>query len=144
MPIQYVIDPNARTIRTKCVGQLSLSDVIGHFQTLALDPQCTGRLNVFLALSEVSSLPDGREIQAVVTELKKIRPKARFDACAILATGDALFGMMRVFEAHAEAFFRITHIFRSAAEAEAWFASQKLSEDRPRPAGKTAVEPEEV
>jgi hypothetical protein len=135
VPIQYVIDPNERTIRTKCVGQLSLSDVIGHFQTLAADPQFAGHLNVFLDLSEVSSLPDGREILAVVTELKRIRSKARFGACAILATGDALFGMMRVFEAHAEEFFRVTHTFRSATEAETWFALQKLSQDKPAAGG---------
>jgi hypothetical protein len=137
-----VIDPSERTIRTKCVGQLTLSDVIGHFQTLALDPQCVDHLNVFLDLSEVSSLPDSREVQAVVTELKKIRSKARFGACAILATGDALFGMMRVFEAHTEAVFRVTHTFRSATEAETWFALQKLSGDTP--AGRTGIKPEGV
>lgn len=129
MPIQYVIDPNERTIRTKCVGQLSLSDVISHFHTLALDPQCVGLLNVFLDLSEANTLPESREILAVVTELKRIRSKARFGACAILATGDALFGMMRVFETHAEEFFRVTHTFRSATEAEAWFALQNRSGD---------------
>jgi len=52
--------------------------------------------------------------------LKRIRAKVRFDACAILASGEALFGMMRVFEAQAEEFFRVTRTFRIATEAEAW------------------------
>jgi hypothetical protein len=50
--------------------------------------------------------------------------KVRFHACAILVCGDALFGMMRVFEVQGEPFFRATRTFRIAKEAEAWLASQ--------------------
>jgi len=64
--------------------------------------------------------------------LKRIRAKVRFDACAILASGEALFGMMRVFEAQAEEFFRVTRTFRIATEAEAWLVSQEwLAEHKP-------------
>jgi hypothetical protein len=141
VPIHYVIAPGARTIRTKCVGPLTLPEVIDHFQTLAIDPQCADGLNVFLDLSEVSTLPNGREILAVVTELKRIRTKTRFNACAILAPGNALFGMMRVFEAQAEEFFRITHTFRTATDAETWFALQTRHVDTPAAHGSATIKP---
>ena len=124
MSITYQIDSNQRTIRTKCIGQVTLAEVIDHFRTLAQDLQCPDHLNVFLDVSEMDSLPESREILAVITELKRIRSKVRFHACAILVCGDALFGMMRVFEVQGEPFFRATRTFRIAKEAEAWLASQ--------------------
>jgi len=132
VPITYQIDVDKRTIRTKAVGYLTLLEVIDHFRTLEQDPQCPERADVFLDLSEVDSLPETPQISTVVNELKRIRGKRRFDACAILATNDALFGMMRMFEVRAEDFFRVTRTFRIATEAEAWLVSQQsLAEDRP-------------
>jgi hypothetical protein len=132
MPITYQIDVDKRTIRTKAVGYVTLQEVIDHFRTLEQDPQCPERTDVFLDLSEVDSLPETPQISTVINELKRIRAKRRFDACAILASGNALFGMMRMFEAQAEAFFRVTRTFRIAVEAEAWLVSQRsLAEHKP-------------
>ena len=48
-----------------------------------------------LDLSEMTSLPVGhRHIQAVPFEIMRVREKVRFEACAIVATTDALFGML--------------------------------------------------
>jgi hypothetical protein len=124
VPITYQIDPHRKTIRTRCVGDLTLPEVVEHFKTLERDPECPRHANVFLDLSEVSSLPETRQLSVVVTELKKIRSKVRFGACAIVASRHALFGMMRMFEALAEEVFRVTGTFRIAVEAEAWLASQ--------------------
>ena len=78
---------------------------------------------MLLDLSEASSLPETRQLLVVTTELKKIRSKVSFDACAILASRPSLFGMMRMFEVLAEELFRVTRIFQSATEAEAWLSS---------------------
>jgi hypothetical protein len=132
VPITYQIDVDKRTIRTKAVGYLTLQEVIDHFRTLEQDPQCPERADVFLDLSELDSLPETPQISTVVNELKRIRAKRRFDACAILATNDPLFGMMRMFEVRAEDFFRVTRTFRIATEAEAWLVSQQsLDEHKP-------------
>ena len=132
MPITYRIDADKKTIRTKAVGYVTLQEVIDHFRALEHDPQCPERPDVFLDLSEVDSLPETPQISTVVNELKRIRAKRRFDACAILATNDALFGMMRMFEVLAENFFTVTRTFRIATEAEAWLASQQsLGEHKP-------------
>ena len=131
MPVTYKIDAERKIIRTKCTGNVTLQEVMDHFQCLSRDPNRPQRLDVFLDLSEAESLPDTRQIFLVVSELKRMRGEVRFDACAILAGRDALFGMMRVFEALAEECFRSTRTFRVAAEAEAWLSSQPAStEDR--------------
>ena len=125
MPISYQFSADKRTIRTTCTGHLTLSEVINHFQALSRDPECPERLDVFLDVSDVNSLPDTRQISAVVTQMNKVRPRVRFEACAIVASRDALFGMMRMFEVVAEELFRVTHTFLSATEAEAWLALQQ-------------------
>jgi hypothetical protein len=77
-------------------------------------------------------LPETPQVSAVVLELKKIRAKVRFEACAILASHNALFGIMRMFEVLAEELFRVTRTFRIAAEAEACLVSQQsLAEHKP-------------
>ena len=109
-------------IRTRCYGHLTLAEVVDHFRRLQQDPACSDHLRVFLDLSEVSSLPGPMHLGDVIQEMDRIR--VRFDACAIVATRDALFGMMRMFEAMGEKHFRVTRTFRVASEAEAWLASQ--------------------
>jgi hypothetical protein len=130
MPITYQIDAEKRTIRTKGVGYVTLREVIDHLRTLEQDPQCPERADVLLDLTEVESLPETPQISTVIHELRRIRAKRRFDACAILASSDALFGMMRMFEAQAEEFFRVTRTFRIAAEAEAWLEAQQSAAER--------------
>ena len=125
MPLTYQIDPGRKIVRTRCSGHLTLQEVVEHFHALEQDPACPDRPRVFLDLSEVDSLPNPAQLASVVSELERIRSRVRFDACAILATRDALFGMMRMFEAMGEEFFRVTRTFRVAGEAEAWLAAQQ-------------------
>jgi hypothetical protein len=125
VPVTYKIDANKKTVRTKCVGLVTLQEVVDHFRILEQDPDCPDILDVFLDLSEMDSLPETREISTVINEVKRIRGQVRFGACAILDSRDALIGMMRVFEAMAEECFRVTCTFRVANEAEAWLVSQQ-------------------
>ena len=131
MPVTYKIEDDKRTIRTKCIGFVTLDEVIDHFRTLQQDPDCR-ITSMFLDLSEVDSLPGTGQISTVINEVKKLRGRVRFGACAILATRDALVGMMRVFEVMGEEYFRVMRTFRVANEAEAWLVSQQSLADRPR------------
>jgi hypothetical protein len=109
---------------------VTLEEVLHHFQTLERDPLRPDRLSVLLDLSEEESLPKTNELYSVVHEIGRIRDNVVFDACAILAPRDALFGMMRMFEMLAEGLFRVTGTFRSADAAEAWLISQSASSDK--------------
>ena len=68
MSVTYKIDANKKTVRTKCVGLVTLQEVIDHFQTLEQDPDCLDLLDVFLDLSKVDSLPETRQISTVINE----------------------------------------------------------------------------
>ena len=129
MPVTYEIDLDKRTVRTKCAGLVTLQDVIDHFRTLEQDPDCPDLLDVFMDLTEIDSLPETHQISTVIKQMKRVRGQVRFGACAILASRDAVFGMMRVFEVMAEECFRVTRTFRVRSEAEAWLAWQQSSAD---------------
>jgi hypothetical protein len=126
MPVLYVIDPEEKLIRTRCVGDVKLGEVIDHFRTLRQDPACPDRLDVFLDLREITSLPFTGEVSAVAQEIAKTKEKVRFNICAVVATTDALFGMMRMFAVFAEKQFTAIRVFRGAEEAEQWLMSQRF------------------
>lgn len=125
MPVTYVIDTQQKLIRTKCAGNVTLPEVIGHFRELERDPNCADRLDVFLDLSDTTSLPLTREISAVAAEIGRIKKKVRFNACAVVATRTALFGMLRMLEVMAGAYFGAFRVFRVTTQAEEWLASQR-------------------
>ena len=125
MPVTYSIDPAEKRIHTTCSGPVTLSEVIEHFRILQQDPACLGPLDVLLDVSESDGLPDARQIGAVKTELSAVRDKVQFRICAIVATRDAMFGMMRMFEVLAAPYFLAIRVFRGRSDAEAWMLSQR-------------------
>jgi hypothetical protein len=129
MPVTYTIDVARRVIRTTCARPLIFAEVIEHFRTLRVDPACSGCLDVLLNVSEADALPGSGQFGAVTDSIKAIREKVQFRFCAVVATRDAMFGMMRMFEAFASPYFREMRVFRAAEEAEAWLASEQAGLD---------------
>lgn len=125
MPVTYKIYPEKKLIRTTCTGDVNPKDVADHFRELERDPNRPDRLNVLLDLSEVTSLPEAPNLRVVSHQIKEITRNVRFEACAIVACDDVLFGMMRMFEVFAREYFVATHVFRVMAEAEAWLESRE-------------------
>jgi len=125
MPVLYQIDKRNRVIRTKCVGNVTLEEVIQHFHTLEHDPDCPDRLDVLLDLRETTSIPADWQLRAVSEEIRRIRDRVSFGACAIVASSDVLFGTAKVFEVFAARGFRATRVVRGPSEAEAWLAEQR-------------------
>ncbi|MGE5647557.1 MAG: STAS/SEC14 domain-containing protein [Acidobacteriota bacterium] len=127
MPITYRIDRSTGIIRTKCAGVVTLEDVLGHLRALESDPECPPRLDVLLDFSEWTSEANGAELRAAGDAVGSVSHRVQFGACAIVAPTDLLFGMARMFEVFAEAWFRAIQVFRAAAAAEAWLSSQESS-----------------
>lgn len=123
MPVLYEIFRAKRFIHTRCVGNVTPEEISEHFRDLLRDPNCPDRLNVLLDLREMTSLPHTDEVRGVKEDLERVRRKVMFDYCAIVATNDALFGMMRMFEVFAQDYFRASRVFRVVEDAEAWLAS---------------------
>jgi hypothetical protein len=130
MSVTYKIDANKENCKTKCVGSVTLHEIIDHFRILQQDFECPDRFDVSLDLSELESLPETGQLSTVVGEVKRIRSQIRFGACAIIASPDAVVGMMRMFEVMAEECFRATSAFRVADDAEVWLVSQQSLADK--------------
>jgi hypothetical protein len=129
VPVTYQIDTTTRRIHTICSRPLKFAEVVDHFRALKEDPTCKGQLDVLLDVSDADPLPESRQLAAIGTELDAVRAKVEFGLCAIVATRDAMLGMMRMFEVPAGPYFRATRVFRSAVEAEAWLASRPSTGD---------------
>jgi hypothetical protein len=127
MTVTYRIDQAKRRIHTRCVGAVTLDEVLQHFADLVRDPDCPGRLDVLLDLSETTSLPTSYQLTAVTTEVARVRPRVQFDGCAIIATQDALFGMARMFEVFAENYFGATRVFRTMDEGTSWLELEPVA-----------------
>jgi hypothetical protein len=96
--------------------------VIEHFRELYRDPVCSGHLDVLLDVSQADTLPEPGQLGPINAELGAIRDKVRFGLCAIVATRDAMFGMMRMFEVLARP--------RASSDPEAWLVSQRTAGSR--------------
>jgi hypothetical protein len=129
VPVTYKIDAARKLIYTTCSRPLTFSQVIEHFRTLREDPACTGPLDVLLDVSEADSLPASSQLGPITAEVGAVRVKVQFGLCAIIATRDAMFGMMRMFEVSAGPYFRSIRVFRGKPEAEAWLLSHQTAED---------------
>jgi hypothetical protein len=127
MSVTYQIDQAKRRIHTRCLGPVTLDEVVQHFADLMRDPDCPARLDVLLDLSEMTSLPTSSKLTAVTTEVARVRPRVEFDGCAIIATRDALFGMARMFEVFAENYFGATRVFRTMDEGISWLELEPLA-----------------
>lgn len=125
MPVTYQIDAANGIVRTRCVGAVTLEEVLGHFRDLTRDPNCPRRLDVLLDLSQETSLPESQEMRIVAYEISRVRERVVFATCAVVACGDALFGMLRMFQVFTEELFGESWVFRSLPEAEAWLAERR-------------------
>jgi SpoIIAA-like len=125
MPVTYNIDQIHKIIRTNCIGNVTLEEVLDHFHMLERDPDVPASLDVLLDLTQTTSLPESDQLRAITGEISRIQRKmVRFDACAIVASSDALYGMARMFAVFAADYIRSARVFRELDQAETWLESQ--------------------
>jgi hypothetical protein len=123
MPVTYEIDKARGVIWTRCIGIATLDEMLGHFRELEQDPDCPESLDVLLDLTEMESVPASGQLRTVTEAMGRIYQRVHFNACAIVAPRDVLFGMMRMWEVFAGEQFRVSRTFRDLGEARAWLTS---------------------
>jgi hypothetical protein len=123
MPVIYEIDSRQRLIRTRCVGSVTLQEVLDHFDALQRDPGCPEHLDVILDLSGQVTLPEADQLRVVAARIAEVR-EISFGRLAVVADRDSMFGMARMFEVFAEANFSASKVFRTPDEAERWLAEE--------------------
>lgn len=127
MPVTYRFDPDFGFIWTQCVGPVTFDEVRAHFRELESNPATPPSLDVLLDLSALTTLPESDELRGVVGELRRLEPRIKWGACAIVAVEDATFGISRMFEVFAEQQFTRTHVFRDLSKAHNWLVQGEKS-----------------
>jgi hypothetical protein len=124
MPVTYTIDSERNIIRTSCLGNTTLPEVLAHFDKLERDPLRPTRPDVLLDLTEQTSLPDSGQMRAAANRVGRSSQILRYRACAIVVDRDALYGMIRMFEVFADKHFERTAVFRDKRDADVWLLSR--------------------
>lgn len=125
MPVLYRIDPELNRIVTDCRGETTLRDVIHHFDELEVDPGCPDGADVLLDLSAMTTLPNVGQMRSAAERAAQASRKVRFGSIAIVAGGDEIFGMARVFETFTDRLFSRSAVFRSREAAERWLETPR-------------------
>ena len=127
MPITFSIDLRASLIRTIGYGNVTPAEVNAHFDQLSQVWPRGRRLDVLLDLSGCTSLPEIRQLSDVVSRIQMLGGRKRFGHCAIVATRELLYGLLRVFELLAERRFVAVRVFRNERAAMAWLRERSLT-----------------
>jgi hypothetical protein len=125
MPVTYRIDRVHQIIYTRCVGQVTVEEVLAHFRELEQDPKCPPHLDVLLDLARQVTIPKRENLQEVAIAIWRVQHRVQFGVCAIVARTLALYGMLRMFEVLAARYFGETSVFRTKKAAQAWLASRR-------------------
>jgi len=83
MPVTYMLDRDAEFIETQCVDDVTLEEVLDHFRELEADPALPKRLDVFLDLERMTSIPSSDQLRDVAFAVDRLKIKIEWGACAI-------------------------------------------------------------
>jgi len=122
MAVTYQLDRERGLIETLCTGEVTLDEVLHHFQELEADASLPERLDVLLDLGPMTSLPESEQLREVTRAVDRLKTRVAWGTCAIVARRDALFGMSRMFQILAEGLFARSRVFREREAAEDWLA----------------------
>src|SRR4030095_13637955 len=111
MPITFSIDMRASLIRTIGEGDVTPAEVDDHFTELSKVWPRGAKLDVLFDLSGCTSLPEILQLRAVVSRIQMFGGRKRFGVCAIVATRELLYGLLRVFELLADQRFVAIRVF---------------------------------
>ena len=120
MTIQYQIDPSIRLITTRAFAEVTIEEVLEHFDELLADPSYEPGLDALLDLVDCRTLLGIDEIRSVAGRATADLSSLRFGRLAIVVVSDALFGMLRMFHTLSEAAFSDAQIFRDRDQALQW------------------------
>ena len=120
VPITFSIDTQGSLIRTIGSGNVTPAEVNAHFTELSNVWPRGAKLDVLLDLSGCTSLPEIPQLRAVVSRIQMFGGRKRFGVCAIVASRELLYGLLRVFELLADQRFMAVRVFRNEPAAMVW------------------------
>ena len=120
LPITYSIDVPSALITTKCIGRVTVEEVLEHFRELPRVWPPVDRLDVFLDLRQQTSLPTLEELQSVAAEMETQIGTHRFGRCAVVTDRNLVYESAQMFQVLVNRYFDEIHVFRTAEGAVVW------------------------
>jgi hypothetical protein len=120
MTVQYQIDGSIRRITTRAFGNVTIEEVLEHFDELSADPSFKPELDVLLDLIDCKTLPSVDDIRRAAARVTASHSTLRFRRLAIAVESEALFGMLRMFHAFSDTVFSDAQIFWDRDQALQW------------------------
>jgi hypothetical protein len=119
MGMCYALDHARRMLRSRGWGTLSTADIEEFYSRLQADPAFDPSYCSLGDLREVTEIAVHSTDLAASASLPIFEPGARR---ALVASRDAVYGMLRAFASFNERMGQTTRIFRDMESAEAWLA----------------------
>lgn len=117
LPASYEIDPTRRLVITSVRDPATEEEVLEHGKRLAADPRFDPTYKQLADMSAVTQvLVSTRRLE----EMSRGQLFAPGTQRAFVAGNDAVFGMLRKYELHAESVGQTVRVFRDRKSAEDW------------------------
>jgi hypothetical protein len=117
MPSSYAIDPARRLVITRVWGAATDEDIHEHARRLRADPLYDA---TYRQLADMSGVTEILVSTSTIEESSRGQLFAPGSQRAFVASNDAVFGLLRKYELHAESLGQTIRVFRDRKEAEAW------------------------
>lgn len=117
MPYDYEIDVHRRLVRVRRWGDVDAGEIAESYARIAADPRF---LPVFNQLADLTGMEHLELTGDAIRDLSRIRLFGQGTRRAFVVSRDLHFGLLRVFEAHAEMSGQEVEVFRDPAAAERW------------------------
>jgi hypothetical protein len=123
LPVHYRYDEAERRLYTRCEGEVTLTEVIGHFRELTGITRLHPDSDVLLDLTFQTNLPRHQNIDAAANALEEIHYLVQLGRCAVVAPTPLATEIGRRFQAVTWPLYSGLRLFGSSADATAWLNS---------------------
>lgn len=117
LPASYEIDPARRLVTTRVWGAATDEDIHEHGRRLRADPQFDP---TYRQLADISDVTEIRVSSKTIEDLSRGQLFAPGTQRAFVASSEAVFGLLRKYELHADSLGQTVRVFRDRTAAEEW------------------------
>jgi hypothetical protein len=117
MPSSYEIDPGRRLVITRIWGAATDEDIHEHGRRLRADPLFDP---TYRQLADMSDVTEILVSKGTIEEISRGQLFVPGTQRALVASQDAVYGLLRKYELHAESMGQTVAVFRDRNAAEAW------------------------
>jgi hypothetical protein len=117
VPSSFEIDPGRRLVTTRIWGAATDDDILAHNRGLRGDPRFDP---TYRQLADMSGITEILVTKGTIEEISRGQLFTPGTQRAFVASNDAVFGLLRKYELHAESLGQTVKVFRDRKAAETW------------------------